>query len=442
TVTKCGCWSRATTCPIRITAARRDSRRCWISWRRPVGASSVSSNGLLPSFDLHQLVVLGHGLGTLAARTAEGLRFLDGLRLHLHLAAVGLDHHEAGFAQRLLGVDARRLGRRLFPARRLNRLFSEDRLGDGLRGKGGGMRIVDARRLELVDAPLLLDDRGLLRRMRLVRRLAFAPLAAAALAATSATPAAAVALAFAFRARRLRLLWLLWLLWLLRLLRLRRRLRMLIGLLLLLRRPVLLLLRGPLLLLGLALLLLAALLLLSIAAAALLQAPLLLSVAPLATRLVLAVTATLVAAAVAARVVSVTSMLVAARIALHRLVGRGRNGLHRGRGGCRRGGLEDREDLRQEADAGVRRGGDRLHDGCNGGRGLRRGARRARLRVVDHRRGLRRRDRLHHGLLALGLGLGGLGAGRLRLLRALDHLVARRHVLHLVQLVVTQALHL
>ena len=58
----------------------------------------------------------------------------------------------------------------------------------------------------------------------------------------------------------------------------------------------------------------------------------------------------------------------------------------------------------------------------------------ARQRLGHQRRGLRRRDGLYHRLLTL---LDRLGVfAKLRLLGLLDQLVARRHVLHLVQFVV------
>src|ERR1051325_9673387 len=168
-------------------------------------------------------------------------------------------------------------------------------------------------------------------------------------------------------------------------------------------------------------------------AAVLLEAPLLLAVSLLVTTPVTPVTSS-IAALIRA---GVAALLVAARITLLRWR------LHRRRGGCRRGPrLEQPEDAREEA-FGRRR--HRLHDlPCRllRRRGGLRQARRPWQRFVDDRRRLRGRNRLHHGLLALDLRFGALGAGRLRLLRALDHLVARRHVLHVVQLVVAQALHL
>src|SRR5438552_2767118 len=68
------------------------------------------ASALLPGLDLDQLVVLLRGrLLALAARPAEVLRLLVGLRLCRCLGAVGLDHHQPGAFEILLRIDARRL---------------------------------------------------------------------------------------------------------------------------------------------------------------------------------------------------------------------------------------------------------------------------------------------------------------------------------------------
>src|SRR5690348_795376 len=109
----CGCSWRSATCRTLTTAGRKASRRYWISWRRAVASSSARSAKLLPrSFDLHQLAVLRGRLRALAARPADRRGLLDHRRLGRRLRAVGLDHHQAGALEQLLGIDTRLLGPR------------------------------------------------------------------------------------------------------------------------------------------------------------------------------------------------------------------------------------------------------------------------------------------------------------------------------------------
>lgn len=99
-------------------------------------------------------------------------------------------------------------------------------------------------------------------------------------------------------------------------------------------------------------------------------------------------------------------------------------------------GLEQPEDAAEEAAL-------RLHDGRGRGRGRGDGRRCGleRNRIRHHRRRLRGNDALDRGFLAFLL-LAALAFGLVRLLRLLGKLVAHRHVFHLVQLVVLEALHL
>jgi hypothetical protein len=106
-------------------------------------------------------------------------RLVDLLGLHRHLGAIGLDHHQTGIVQQLLGIDARlfRMGlfgarsgrRRLIPRRRLLvprswLLVVGNRLLDALHGQTllrGRVRrrlpgFFSRLRFELVDPPLLL----------------------------------------------------------------------------------------------------------------------------------------------------------------------------------------------------------------------------------------------------------------------------------------------
>src|SRR2546426_3363247 len=69
-----------------------------------------TASALLPGLDLDELVVLlRRRLRALAARPAEVLRLLVGLRLCRCLGAVGLDHHQPGAFEIVLRIDARRL---------------------------------------------------------------------------------------------------------------------------------------------------------------------------------------------------------------------------------------------------------------------------------------------------------------------------------------------
>src|SRR5688572_4648267 len=171
-----------------------------------------------------------------------------------------------------------------------------------------------------------------------------------------------------------------------------------------------------------------------------LAARLTVAAALLQTALLLAVAVLLARPAIASAVAPVTALLVIAPLLMvaPRLLRALRRRLRRGlRLRCGRGhGLEQADDLGEEAALEHRRRRNRLRHGLRLGH-----AWRTRRRMVDHRRGLRGRDALHHGFLALALRLL-VGARRLGLLGLLDQLVARRHVLHLVQLVVLQTLHL
>ncbi|HET7364143.1 MAG TPA: hypothetical protein VFJ70_11305, partial [Burkholderiales bacterium] len=272
-----------------------------------------------------------------------------------------------------------------------------------------------------MDAPLLLGD-------RLNLRIGLAPLLAALLAIAAITPVAAAAtaalgIAFTLGTRRL-------------LFRMRR-LRMLLGRPWWLRRALLLLLRLRALFLPPALALAATLfapLASLLAVTPLLEPPVLLAIA--AASVAIAIVSALVAPAAVPPLLLIASLVLAAWLAVLRRLDRRCRRLRRSLHGCgRRRHLEKRQQAGEEADAGTGRCGDRLCELHRLGRFLA-------LRLGRERSGLRGRDALHHGLLALHLGFGGLGARRLRLLGLLDHLVARGHVLHLVQLLVAQALHL
>lgn len=165
---------------------------------------------LLPNcLDLDQLLVRRGWLGPFPARPAGRLRFLDHLRLNLHLGAVGLDHHQARIVEKLAGVDARLFATRLLAARFFaSWLFPPHlllhRCGDRLHGHGGlrrvlahflGARVAFRARLELMDAPLLLDDRSAdaaLRRLLapLAAAIALAPVTVAAVAPAAITTSA------------------------------------------------------------------------------------------------------------------------------------------------------------------------------------------------------------------------------------------------------------
>ncbi|HYM27198.1 MAG TPA: hypothetical protein VET66_03560, partial [Steroidobacteraceae bacterium] len=157
------------------------------------------------------------------------------------------------------------------------------------------------------------------------------------------------------------------------------------------------------------------------------------AVAPSVTSAITASAALETVAITSAALLLVAPVVALAALLLAVLLGRGRHGR------LRLG--EHAEQPREEARLVRRGGGDRL-------RGLRG---RARLVLLlrplrghglgDDRRGLVGRNGLDDRLLALDLRFGFL-AGGLRFFRALDQLVARRHLLHLVQLVVLEALHL
>jgi hypothetical protein len=241
------------------------------------------------------------------------------------------------------------------------------------------------------------------------------------------------------RVRRLLLRLLMWLL--MRRLLLRTRLLPLLRLALLLPAAVASLgtrtaIRAPIAALSLTLSIARLLAIASAIAGALLEAPLLLAIA-------LLVAASVAAPTVSAPVLStIAALLVTTMVplALWLRICRGSRGSDRRR--WRR--LEEAEQTREETFCHLRDWlNDLLRNLLRRRRWCRlRGTRRPRQRVIHHRRGLRRRDGLHHGLLALKLGFGALDAGCFGFFGALDHLVAGRHVLHLVQLVVPQALHL
>ena len=146
------------------------------------------------------MLFLRRRLRPLAPRASKLRRLLYDLRLHLDLGAIGFDHHQARILEKLLRIDARLLPmrhfaawffaaallgarrldrcRRCFIARLLARLPASLLLACGFRLL-----------LELVDAALLLGERGGRRRVLLARAIAAIALAAVA-AATVASPAA------------------------------------------------------------------------------------------------------------------------------------------------------------------------------------------------------------------------------------------------------------
>lgn len=337
--------------------------------------------------------------------------------------------------RRLCAVLLHRRRRRSFVAGLLAGLFVPRLLGLGL---------------ELVDAPLLLRERRGLRRVLVARTISAAvPSIPIAVTTAAVAPSAAMLFALALGARRMALAFGRKLmdrgclatghrrLLVPRLLPLLRRALLLSALISPLisaigARPALISPVGtPILALPLTI----ALLGLAVTATTLLEPAMLLAVAAAA----IAAIATLVAASIAALVAIATLLLVAAMVALVLL----RLRLNRRWSGrrCRRRsrGEEGSEQTRQES--ACRRRCGLCHWLWR--RGGLRGARLPYARgVIDDRRRLRRRDALHDRLLALQFRLGGLGARHLRFLRLLDQLVARGHMLHLVQLVVPQALHL
>ena len=189
---------------------------------------------------------------------------------------------------------------------------------------------------------------------------------------------------------------------------------------------------------------------LRLAVAALFEAALLLSIAMLVTPAVASAAvastiATTVASTVTPAVTAVAPVLVALLVALLLLLRAQCTGRHRCGSGRRLRCAEQPAEQAAEEPAARSRAGERLRLGSLHWRGgCRRGRDRSRAgqAFVDHGRRLQRGDALHHRLLALALGFGRFGAGNLRLLGALGELVARRHVLHFVQLIVLEALHL
>src|SRR5687767_2512422 len=387
------------------------------------------------------------------------------------LGAVGLDHHQARTFQKHLRVDLRRL--RLVPYRlracRLGRYgLGMHRLGLpclgrrllGLdRRRQGFLRVglVPARQgfAPLVLAQLLLPHqeggRGAGRTAAL-GRLARALVASATMAVASAAIAASAALLlFAFAAFTRLAIGSRWALLLLLMLvrrlpfRQRRRLSLLLRLALVLLRPW-----RPLLLVRPA----ATVATLLLSVAALLEARLLLAIAMLFAATVAATIAAALAPAISSAAAAVTPAVaaiatavvlllrpaVAARLVAPWLALRvlARLRCRRGNGRGRRLGAEQaaekaaQESHRVRQRRGLRRRGrHRLH----------RLHRRLRARRLRQRCRLVGRDALDHRLLAFEFLFFG-GAGSFGLFRALDQLVARRHVLHRVELVVLQALHL
>ena len=127
------------------------------------------------------------------------MRFLDHLRLHRHLGAVGLDHHQTRILQQLLRIDARLLDARLFgvPLLRTGRLDGRRRrrLVTRLLLLGLFMPRLFRARLELVDAALLFGERSRGRRVLVARRTISA--IAVAVAAAAVAPSAPMLFAFA-----------------------------------------------------------------------------------------------------------------------------------------------------------------------------------------------------------------------------------------------------
>jgi len=98
-------------------------------------------------------------LRPLAAWPAERLlRLFRRGGLHRRLAAIGLDHHEAGVVEELLGVDARLFGMALFAARRFGRGWRRRWLIALLRLLRLFVPSLFRARLELMNAPLLLGE--------------------------------------------------------------------------------------------------------------------------------------------------------------------------------------------------------------------------------------------------------------------------------------------
>ena len=129
------------------------------------------------------------------------LRLLGHRRLHLHLGAIGLDHHQASVLEKLLGIDPRLLGARLRNARLLDRRRRRRLIARLLMVRFFLPCLLRAR-LELVDATLLLRQRCRCGGVLLARTIAaIAPIAAIAVAVTAAAIAASAAVLFAFALR-------------------------------------------------------------------------------------------------------------------------------------------------------------------------------------------------------------------------------------------------
>ena len=140
------------------------------------------------------------------------LRFLNLRRLHPRLRAVGLHHYEPRIAQQLLRIDAWFYDLPFLNARRLHaRLLNARRRLGGLH-LGRRLRVphFEARRFELVNAPLLLGDRLRLRIGLAARLAAWRPICA--LAAVAPVAAAAPSLIAVALGTRLLLLGVLFLL--------------------------------------------------------------------------------------------------------------------------------------------------------------------------------------------------------------------------------------
>src|SRR4051812_42030727 len=467
TAQSCGCSCRGVTSPTPITAGQRASS-AYSTWSKPPAPGCCAKlPALLPSFHLLQLLFLRSRLRPFAPRAAELLRVLRwrGDRL----AAIGFDHHQARAFQKRPGIDFRLIASHRLVMTHDRFFMTHDRFFVARRRRLGSNRFIRAGFLgpqrffqALGLAPLIFADR-FVARLLMARRLARRDCRSGAVSGVLLVPARTIAAMAPTAASllvgpglvRSRLLGS----GVLRSGLLRSRLlrselvrHRLLGPRLLLRsslmlRPRLLLplLLGPAIAPVRPLTPLAA----GLAIAPLLQTPLLLSVPMLVAG----------RATVAPAVAPIPSLLIGSLIAPRLLIppllllvpSRLRMGLCRGlrnrlrlRGGRRR--LEDAEEAREKAFRSCGRGGS---DGLQRRqrRGLHWSARRLgaagrpRLRFVHHRCGLRRGNGFDDGFLPLALGFF-LGAGRLRLLGALDHLVARGHVLHLVQLVVPQALHL
>ena len=126
------------------------------------------------------------------------LRLLGHRRLHLHLGAIGLDHHQASVFEKLLGIDPRLLGARLRNARLLDRRRRRRLIARLLMVRFFLPCLLRAR-LELVDATLLLRQRC--RCGGVLLAWTIAAIAAIAVAVTAAAIAASAAVLFAVALR-------------------------------------------------------------------------------------------------------------------------------------------------------------------------------------------------------------------------------------------------